>query len=1447
MKKIFIILFLLMVQVIQVQALTKEEYLAGGDYIGMKNTQFDPFYLHLVDYEALESDEIGTGSKFYLDSAISGATAGTSWATAVDTLKEAIALCANNNGDIIYVAQGHAETVTHASALIANKAGITIYGFGEGEDMPEISFITNATAELTISAADVTIYNIRFLSNYEGGLTAGIVIDGDGDGTRIIGCEFRETSDTYEMLIMINAAAAADELVIAGNRFIGVAGGSDTVAINLAGASSQSVIADNYFYGDWSDYVIKNGATSLSMLIENNTINNLDTGTGKLMSFSALSTGNVVGNKCYGNGATFAFVGAAMFVSPDNVFMQTEATAAVTRNFESMLGAYTGPVSGAAIDDNVKAATTLIKTDTAAIIEDFETYGLDELTSNDDRSASLAYPDSIVAESVFNFLMSKTLAVDTYDYTTDSLEMQHDIIGAYTGDLGANDDDSVKSDVDLLQTDVTSLIAAIVAMNDSGYVGTCTTNSSQTTAVVPLLAGFDNDYFNTGWSMICILRDTSAGTAPEGEIIDIINYVSNTGTFTVSENFSVALTDGDAVMVRRTEDLELDMPTALGSAGTIHYVDSGAAGDATGLTWENAYLTIHAAEAAVTTAGDVVYIADGHSESINTGGTDFDVANISWIGMGEGDARPVFIADASADDFTLDAAGITMKNFRMQPSATAETSAIRVEDAGIGCTIENVSFIIGVAADDEFVICIDVDAAADKLTVKDCTYYNTNATTAHTSCFVDLSEAAIQNTTITGCTLFGEFANGAIYWAAAIPLNLAITDNIISNTTAAKYCIYGTGAATGVLTDNRFYSNDYATMLDPGELFCSGNIGADDHDQQGIPVPISAETTDVTGVADGSNLERLEWLQDKSDDILAALGRDGTAENIFYVDATGGGASNTGQSWAEADSTLKKGIDHCTTDTGAIIFVAANHLETFVASQAVDNAGITIWGLGVGESRPQFIYTSADECLAHTVSDVMYKNCIFRAITVDPTAAVTLNASSDGTVFEDCEFRGDQAGIEFLSSITVASDCDDVRITRCKFDNVGGDNATAAITNIAGITDGMIVEDCEFRGVWSVGAISSDDADTGVIVRNNSVQNTETGVGAIVFSSAATGELSDNRCYGDTWGVIIDPGSLKCFNNYVSHEINENGYLFPAQRQKIDSVHGTGRVIYVDSGATAGGGGTWDTAFNTVDAAMDDCVADRGDTIYVAQGHHEKEAATGPIFTMDVEGVSVIGISNGTPSGVITTGDVAGTDSQMPVFVLDHVDAEVSITAANCRLQGIRIESDIADCKIGIVMSNASDGSVIEGCVLSDGAAGEELLVGIQVAADADAVRLLNNRLTTVVTGQCTIGIELVGGMDNGVIKGNRVNGTYATAVLKADDAASVNILIEDNVFITETAIASVLLNAATTGIFCDNYLGTGETMLNGLTGDTAIWCFENYISGTHGASGVITPAVDTD
>lgn len=827
----------------------------------------DPIYNHMAEVDALIlGGDVGSGTIYYVDSAVDAST-GVTWATAVGTLQEGVNLCTANLGDFVYVGENHAEDINDADALNLDCEGITIVCFGKGENQPTISLITDAGAEMTISEADITIYNMRILGAFTNGVTNGVVINGDGDGTRILGCEFWETSNTMEQLTMISVAADADGLVIVGNRFIGGSSSDPCSAIYCIGGSDKTVIAQNTFIGSWSSNVIDAlQAASTGLMITDNFIINLDATAGKTIQVNTGTGGAMIGNKCYANGAGFQLVGDAMFISPDNVAMNTEDIE--TRNYESMFGPFTGATGGAQ-GTTVHADMVLAQSDLDALLvlgalSDANTSFVGMLGYDDNDNA---YASENVAANADGSILERLeqIDVDTSD------------VAAVLVDTGTT-----------LPATLTGITNAIASIDETGFAGTCTSNPANTSqAACTTLADFGDDYFNTGWSLVWIYNTSSPGQY-EGETQDIVDYDSGTGLFTLNTAASEQITTGDCIWIRKDEELNKDDPTMLGGAGQILYVDSvaGATGDGSGRTWENAFATVAGAEADCN-AGDIVYIADGHDEDI--GDILMNVANLSFIGMGEGDARPLLTSDDSTDEITLDAASITLKNLRMQPGADKCTYAIRVEDAGIGCTIENVSFITAEDSAEEFEICIDVDESASKLTVKNCTYYNTNATAADVDTFIDLTETTIDSTSIIGCRVFGTFAVAPISSGAAIPVNLSIIDNIISNTTASAYAIYCAGAATGVCVNNRLYSDDYATMLDPGSLICMGNIGTDTINEQGIRVPLSAATDDVTAAGDGSNLERLEVIQvllalsDANTTIPGMLGYD-DSDNAYSSD-----------------------------------------------------------------------------------------------------------------------------------------------------------------------------------------------------------------------------------------------------------------------------------------------------------------------------------------------------------------------------------------------------------------------------------------------------------------------------------------------------------------------------------------------------------------------------------
>jgi len=69
--------------------------------------------------------------------------------------------------------------------------------------------------------------------------------------------------------------------------------------------------------------------------------------------------------------------------------------------------------------------------------------------------------------TVISNILSKTSDTSTYSPTTDSLEMLSDKAGAFTGDGGAAQDDSVKASLDLAHTDLDTLISEVADIPQS--------------------------------------------------------------------------------------------------------------------------------------------------------------------------------------------------------------------------------------------------------------------------------------------------------------------------------------------------------------------------------------------------------------------------------------------------------------------------------------------------------------------------------------------------------------------------------------------------------------------------------------------------------------------------------------------------------------------------------------------------------------------------------------------------------------------------------------------------------------------------------------------------------------------------------------------------------------------------------------------------------------------
>ena len=162
----------------------------------------------------------GTGS----DTGASGKSANLPFAT----LDYAIGKCTATNGDHIIVMPGHAETTT---AIAADVAGITIIGIGNGRARPTFTATTAASDLIDVTAANITIKNIR-LVGAASGVTSLISIA--ANDFSCVGCSLEQAATP---LIAVIVTGGYDRFSFIDCLFMGSAAGADA-AIDLQGSGN---------------------------------------------------------------------------------------------------------------------------------------------------------------------------------------------------------------------------------------------------------------------------------------------------------------------------------------------------------------------------------------------------------------------------------------------------------------------------------------------------------------------------------------------------------------------------------------------------------------------------------------------------------------------------------------------------------------------------------------------------------------------------------------------------------------------------------------------------------------------------------------------------------------------------------------------------------------------------------------------------------------------------------------------------------------------------------------------------------------------------------------------------------------------------------------------------------------------------------------------------------
>lgn len=169
----------------------------------------------------------------------------------INTIDAAIGKCVANAGDVILVMSGHAETLSAASAITCDVAGVSIVGLGSGADRPELTFGTAVGASVVVSAANVTIRNIVGIANIDA-LTNPFHVQAAGC---VLDIEWQDGSATVEAARAILGTAAADNLTV-DLRYQGfIAGDACVNAVRLVGTVGGRVKVD--FYGKASTSIVE--------------------------------------------------------------------------------------------------------------------------------------------------------------------------------------------------------------------------------------------------------------------------------------------------------------------------------------------------------------------------------------------------------------------------------------------------------------------------------------------------------------------------------------------------------------------------------------------------------------------------------------------------------------------------------------------------------------------------------------------------------------------------------------------------------------------------------------------------------------------------------------------------------------------------------------------------------------------------------------------------------------------------------------------------------------------------------------------------------------------------------------------------------------------------------------------------------------------------------------
>ncbi len=278
--------------------------------------------------------------------------------------------------------------------------------------------------------------------------------------------------------------------------------------------------------------------------------------------------------------------------------------------------------------------------------------------------------------------------------------------------------------------------------------------------------------------------------------------------------------------------------------------------------------------------------------------------------------------------------------------------------------------------------------------------------------------------------------------------------------------------------------------------------------------------------------------------------------DVIFVDSATGSSGGDGSS-LRPFSTLEGALNKSGVSSGDTIVVMEGHAETIsgAAGAAIDIAGVSVIGMGVGNKRPTFSFSATDSTITMTAASCSFKNCITKA-TIDNVVSCIVVSAAGCTI--DIEHQDTSSTVEATRAILTTASADNLTI-KLVYKGFTGGNGTVNAIRLVGVDTARI--DVDFYGVASTAVVEFlTTACTNIVINGYFYVSGTTDLSKNVVDTAGSGTWFVNG-YDGAAGSLFSGGSGQAI---AASDLSTMAADLVTIKANTGGTDGTGAVLGAD-------------------------------------------------------------------------------------------------------------------------------------------------------------------------------------------------------------------------------------------------------------------------------------------